>query len=150
MLAACKHTSWICGMWLWLLYENLSSFFSMENSCVEILADTASEITSPNKREETPLLFIGWDGNRPFLNRLPTYHPPLLWPSSLLRRNFFIFLSTIYNHYYTNNFTRRYPFINGGGHKIQPHRLMRTINEGKHFLFIVCPPRKIDLRRRAT
>jgi hypothetical protein len=34
------------------------------------------------------------------------------------------------SHYYTNNFTRRCPFINGDSHKIQPPRLMPAINGG--------------------
>jgi len=38
-------------------------------------------------------------------------------------------------HYYTNDFARRCFFINGGGHKIQPPRLMPAINRGRHFLF---------------
>lgn len=39
------------------------------------------------------------------------------------------------NHYYTNDFARRCTFINKGGHKIQPPRLMPRINRGGHFLF---------------
>jgi hypothetical protein len=37
-------------------------------------------------------------------------------------------------HYYTNDFARRCPFINGGGHKIQLPWLMLVINGGGHFL----------------
>ena len=48
------------------------------------------------------------------------------WQSNFFKRK----------HYYTNDFVRRCPFINGGGHKIQLPRLIPTINGGGHFLFI--------------